>query len=175
MRSVVDIGSSAGWFGFKLAELGVPTIAVERSAKGLRLGLYTRKKSGLDDVNFLAMEVSPSTVSSMLPAADCVAAPVGLAPLRPGVGPRGGDRDARVDLGEDRELLFFETGENEMPATYRLPPMVPDARSWLTEFLAEICAGASIVHLGLHEALGPDDEPCRRNLFVVVRDAQQQV
>ena len=71
VRSVVDIGSSAGWFGFKLAERGVSTIAVERSLHGLRLGLYTRKKSGLDDVSFLAMEVAPSTVEQ-LPAADCV-------------------------------------------------------------------------------------------------------
>ena len=33
------------------------------------------------------------------------------------------------------KLLFFETGENEMPPRCRLPPMVPDARSWLTDFL----------------------------------------
>jgi hypothetical protein len=174
VRSVIDIGSSAGWFGFKLAELGVRTIAVERSSQGLRLGLYTRKKSGLDDVSFLAMEVSPSTVHQ-LPAADCVL----LLSVWHHFVREWGLEAATVMLAviweKTGQLLFFETGENEMPARYRLPPMIPDARSWLTEFLADTCAGASIVHLGFHEALSSDEELCRRNLFVVVRDAQQQV
>jgi hypothetical protein len=173
-RSVVDIGSSAGWFGFKLAERGVPTIAVERSPRGLRLGLYTRKKSGLDEVSFLTMEVSPSTVD-LLPAADCVLL---LSVWHHFVREWGFEEATEMLAGIwDRtgRLLFFETGEDEMPASWQLPAMLPDARSWLTEFLATVCAGASIVHLGLHDALSPDNEPCRRNLFVAVRGAQQQV
>lgn len=174
VRSVVDIGSSAGWFGFTLAERGVPTIAVERSPRGLRLGLYTRKKSGLDDVSFLAMEVTPTTVSQ-LPGADCVL----LLSIWHHFVREWGVVAATDMLAEIWEktgtLLFFETGEDEMPSSWQLPPMLPDARSWLTEFLAEVCPGASIVHLGLHDALGPENEPCRRNLFVAVRDGQQQV
>lgn len=174
VRSVVDIGSSAGWFGFTLAERGIPTIAVERSPRGLRLGLYTRKKSGLDDVSFLAMEVTPTTVGQ-LPAADSVL----LLSVWHHFVREWGLEAATGMLAEIWEktgtLLFFETGEDEMPASWHLPPMLPDARSWLTEFLAEVCQGASIVHLGFHDALGPENEPCRRNLFVAVRDGQQQV
>jgi hypothetical protein len=174
VRSVVDIGSSAGWFGFRLAERGIPTIAVERSPRGLRLGLYTRKKSGLDDVSFLAMEVTPST-AELLPAADCVLL---LSVWHHFVREWGFEVATEMLEGiweKTGSLLFFETGEDEMPASWQLPPMLPDARSWLTDFLAEVCAGASIVHLGLHEALGPDNEPWRRNLFVAVRNGQQQV
>jgi hypothetical protein len=174
VRSVVDIGSSAGWFGFKLAERGVRTIAVERSSRGLRLGLYTRKKSRLDDVSFLAMDVTPSTVEQ-LPAADCVLL---LSVWHHFV--REWGVEAATGMLEEiwwktGSLLFFETGEDEMPASWGLPAMLPDARSWLTDFLGEVCAGSSIVHLGLHDALGPENEPRRRNLFVAVRDPQQQV
>ena len=174
VRSVVDIGSSAGWFGFKLAERGVPTIAVERSPRGLRLGLYTRKKSGLDDVSFLAMEVTPSTIEQ-LPAADCVLLLSVWHHFVREWGFEAATGMLEAIWGKTGSLLFFETGEDEMPASWQLPPMLPDARTWLTDFLAEVCAGASIVHLGLHEALGPDNEPGRRNLFVAVRGPQQHV
>jgi membrane-associated phospholipid phosphatase/SAM-dependent methyltransferase len=174
VRSVVDIGSSAGWFGFKLAERGVRTIAVERSPRGLRLGLYTRKKSGLDQVSFLAMEATPSTVE-LLPAADCIL----LLSVWHHFVREWGFEAATEMLAQIWEkagsLLFFETGEDEMPASWQLPPMLPDAHSWLTDFLASVCAEASIEHLGHHDALDPENEPCRRNLFVAVREAQQQV
>jgi hypothetical protein len=49
-----------------------------------------------------------------------------------------------------------------------------DPRSWLTDFLAEACAGATIVHLGVHDALSPDNEPCRRNLFAAIRNGAAQ-
>jgi hypothetical protein len=174
VRSVVDIGSSAGWFGFKLAERGVQTIAVERSPHGLRLGLYTRKKSGLDDVSFLAMMVAPSTVEQ-LPGADCVLLLSVWHHFVREWGVEAATGMLEVIWRKTGTLLFFETGEDEMPSSWQLPAMLPDARSWLTEYLAEACPGASIQHLGLHDALGPENEPCRRNLFVLVRDAQQQV
>src|SRR5205085_288677 len=51
-----------------------------------------------------------------------------------------------------RRMLFFETGENEMPAEFRLPPMQPDAQTWLAEFLERHCAGGTVEHLGHHQA-----------------------
>jgi hypothetical protein len=120
------------------------------------------------------MSVTPSTVG-FLPAVDCVL----LLSIWHHFVRQWGVEAATEMLAEIWEktgrLLFFETGEDEMPASWRLPPMLPDARRWLTGFLGDVCVGASIVHLGLHDALSPDDEPCRRNLFVVVRDDQQQV
>jgi hypothetical protein len=47
--------------------------------------------------------------------------------------------------------------------------MEPDARTWLTEFLAETCKGSEIVHLGEHDAFDADGAPARRNLFAVTR------
>jgi hypothetical protein len=178
VRSALDIGANSGYFSFKLAECGVPTIAVEESTRGVRLGLYTRKRSGLEGTSFLAMEVKPENAST-LPAADCVLV---LSVWHHFVRAHGFEAATEMlaDLWKKTgKLLVFETGEDEMPPSWGLPAMVPDSRSWLTEYLAETCAGASIVHLGQHDAFGPDEEPCRRNLFAAVRvsseNGQQQV
>jgi hypothetical protein len=47
--------------------------------------------------------------------------------------------------------------------------MTPDARSWLTSYLAETCAGSQIEHLGFHRAFDPAGRLCERNLFAVIR------
>jgi hypothetical protein len=31
-------------------------------------------------------------------------------------------------------------------------------------------SGGEVVHLGVHDALGPDNEPCMRNLYAVIRE-----
>jgi hypothetical protein len=67
-------------------------------------------------------------------------------------------------------ILFFETGEDEMPASWGLPALEPDARTWLAGYLGRTCPDASIIHLGCHDA-GIDNggRPAARNLFAVVR------
>ena len=67
------------------------------------------------------------------------------------------------------KVLFFDTGENEMTPDYRLPEMTPDARSWLSAYLAEACEGSRVEHLGAHAAFDPSGRPCDRNLFAVIR------
>src|SRR5512146_892795 len=67
-------------------------------------------------------------------------------------------------------VLFFETGEQEMEATFGLPPMEPDPRTWLTEYLLTNCDGASVRHLGLHHAGGSGEHVAWRNLFAVIRN-----
>jgi hypothetical protein len=48
--------------------------------------------------------------------------------------------------------------------------MAPSPAEWLTDYLERSCRDAHVEHLGLHDALGPVNEPCQRNLFAVVRD-----
>jgi hypothetical protein len=67
------------------------------------------------------------------------------------------------------KVLFFDTGENEMSPEYGLPAMTPDARSWLTSYLAETCPGSRVDHLGTHKAFDPHGQPVERNLFAVIR------
>jgi hypothetical protein len=170
VRSALDIGANSGWFSFKLAELGIPTIAVERSPRGTRIGLYVRKRSGLEDVSFLVSDVNVSSVER-LPEADCVLL---LSVWHHFVREDGIDSASAI-LAElwtkTGSVLFFETGESEMPDSWQLPDMRPDARTWLTRYLTNVCSGSIVVHLGLHDALSPNNEPCTRNLFAVVRVA----
>ena len=65
--------------------------------------------------------------------------------------------------------MFFDTGENEMPACFGLPAMTPDPRSWLEHYLSDTCPGGEVRHLGRHAAFDADGNPCERNLFAVVR------
>jgi hypothetical protein len=65
--------------------------------------------------------------------------------------------------------MFFDTGEDEMPPSFGLPEMTPDTRTWLEGYLSSTCAGSEVRHLGTHAAFDADGNPCRRNLFAVVR------
>jgi SAM-dependent methyltransferase len=173
VRSALDVGAGSGWFTFKLAELGVPTVAVEHEDRALRIGLYTRKRSGLRDTGFLLVDVTPWRVR-LLPAADCTLV---LSVWHHFVRQHGLDGATEILAGiwaKTGRVLVFETGEEEMPPSWRLPAMTPDPRTWLTGYLAQVCTGAAIVHLGLHEALDPDGATCRRNLFAAVRAGPQQ-
>ncbi len=69
------------------------------------------------------------------------------------------------------KVLFFDTGENEMPASFGLPAMEPDAERWLGDFLATTCPGAAVRSLGGHQAFDAQGKPCRRTLFAVLGSA----
>jgi hypothetical protein len=127
----------------------------------------------LDDVSFLVSDVNGSNVSR-LPQADCVLL----------LSVWHFDREDGIDAASailsalwstTGTVLFFETGEREMPDSWQRPEMRPDPRTWLTRYLMDICAGSKVVHLGLHDALSPDNVPCQRNLYAVVREARMSV
>src|SRR5206468_7881112 len=66
-------------------------------------------------------------------------------------------------------VLFFDTGEYEMPPSFGLPSMLPSPRAWLTQYLEATCDAATIQHLGEHPALDAEGATCTRNLFAVIR------
>jgi len=169
VRSALDVGANTGWFAFSLAERGVPTIALERMARHVRIGLYVRKKAALcASVSFLVMDVTPENVD-LLPSAECV---IFLSIWHHVVREHGLEGATAVLTGlwaRTSKLLFFETGEAEMPAAYGLPPMTPQPKVWLAKYLAETCPDSRVVPLGLHVALDSDNAPARRNLFALVR------
>jgi hypothetical protein len=169
VRSALDVGANTGWFAFSLAERGVPTIALERMERHVRIGLYVRKKAGLcASVGFLVMDVTPENVD-LLPSAECV---IFLSIWHHIVREHGLAGATTVLAGlwaKTGKLLFFETGETEMPASYGLPAMTPEPRAWLASYLGETCPGSRVVPLGRHVALDSDNLPARRNLFAVLR------
>jgi hypothetical protein len=170
VESAVDIGACEGYFAIKLADAGIPTIAVEKVPSNYRTALYAVRRNGARDVGVLAMEVTPENIVA-LPAADGILC---LSVWHHFV--RSGGLAEATEMLEavwmhTRKVMFFDTGETEMPSDYRLPPMTPDPRAWLTEYLAASCEGSRIEHLGTHRAFDPSGNAVRRNLFAVIRTA----
>jgi membrane-associated phospholipid phosphatase len=162
VRSAVDVGCNIGWFMINLARLGIPTLGFESHPPSYRTAIYSAGKSGLPNAGVVTMAVGEETVR-LLPAVDCV---LFLSVWHHIVREQGrATADSLVAKLWERtqKVLFFETGENEMPSDYGLPAMTPDARTWLTGYLETICEGGAVRHLGLHESGVP------RNLFAVVR------
>jgi hypothetical protein len=170
VQSAVDVGCDAGWFTLQLASEGIRTIGVEYDPPAYRTATVAARRSGLDNVGVLVMRVEPESVV-LLPEVDCSL----LLAVWHHVVREQGFNEATLVLRavweRTNKVLFFETGESEMDASYSLPVMHSDAQSWITQYLGEHCEGGVIKHLGTHDAFTPDHRPCRRNLFAVTRPA----
>jgi hypothetical protein len=74
--------------------------------------------------------------------------------------------------GKTRQVMFFETGESEMPKYYNLPDMTPDPATYIRAYLSNACHYGNVVHLGLHETVFPDpSKSVKRNLFAILRSS----
>ena len=168
VRSAVDVGCDAGWFTLRLASEGVVTIGVEYDPPAYRTAIVAARRSGLENVGLLVIRIDPQS-ATMLPRADACLL---LAVWHHLVREQGLDQATsvlRTLWQQTGTVLFFETGEGEMDASYSLPAMDPDSRTWIAEYLGDCCPGGEVNHLGIHDAFTPDLRPCRRNLFAVMR------
>lgn len=167
-RSALDIGCNRGFFTLSLATRGIPTTGVESDPPAYRTALYAIRKAGVEDAGLLILTVRPGNVH-LLPAADAV---LFLSLWHHFVrehGLEGATSVLEALWDRTNRVLFFDTGESEMPESYGLPPMTPEPCDWLAGYLARTCTRAAVVHLGQHEAFGPDGNTCLRNLFAVIR------
>lgn len=167
-QSALDVGCNRGFFTLSAAGRGIPTIGVESDPPAYRSALYAIRKAGVADAGLLILTVRPENVA-LLPASDAVLC---LSLWHHFVREHGlqaatGMLAALWD--RTGQVLFFDTGEDEMPASYNLPAMLPEPRTWLAGYLESTCAGAEVAHLGQHEAFRADGQPCLRNLFAVMR------
>ena len=168
VESAVDIGACEGYFSIMLGEAGIPTIALEGKPANYRTATLAVRRSGLDNVGVLALQLTRENVVAV-PAADAVLCLSIWHHLVHHHGLGGATEMLETIWGRTGKVLFFDTGENEMTPEYGLPEMTPDARSWLSAYLAETCPGSRVEHLGLHTAFDPSGAPCERNLFAVIR------
>jgi hypothetical protein len=172
IESAMDVGCQVGFFGFALAENGIPTLGVDFEDKALRIAHYAARKIGADEVGFLRMAVSPRTVV-LLPTVDLVLSLSIWHHWVHAYGLEGATVILRRLWERCRVTMFFETGENEMPAEYGLPAMEPTPQDWLGCYLEETCAGAQVAHVGQFKAFAPGGDNTRntvlRNLFQVRR------
>jgi hypothetical protein len=170
VATAVDIGANEGYFSLQLGSLGVTTVALEAAPTNYRTALLAVKRTGLDNVGVLAFEVRADTVE-MTPAADCT---VFLSLWHHLVRNQGLETATAITARlweKTARVMFFDTGEDEMPDSFELPAMTPDPRTWLEGYLTATCPGSRVEHLGRHAAFDAEGNPCERNLFAVVRTA----
>jgi hypothetical protein len=167
-ESAVDVGASEGYFSIRLGRACVPTIAIEGEPSISRTAIFAVRRSGVDNVGVLAMELTPENVVA-LPAGDAVLCLSVWHHLVRRYGLADTTEMLKTIWDRTGKVLFFDTGEDEMSPDFNLPEMRPDARSWLAGYLAETCEASRIEHLGTHAAFDPSGAPCERNLFAVIR------
>jgi hypothetical protein len=166
--TAVDVGASAGFFSIRLGERGIVTTAIEASPPSQRIAMLAVRRSGLRNVGVLAAALEPGTMA-LMPPADCV---LHLSVWHHLVRDHGlAAATAMLSQAWERtgSVLFFDTGQGEMPREFGLPQMGADERAWLARKLEETCPGGSVEHLGRHAAFDAAGRPCRRDLFAVVR------
>lgn len=169
IESATDIGCNVGFFAINLARSGIATLGIEGNAKQSRILNYAIRRLQLPNIGSLFAEVTPATVKLMVPPSDCI---LFLSVWHHVVRKHGlaeGERVLAHIWKRTNQVLFFETGENEMPSEWNLPRMEPDAKRFLHAYLEERCPGSRVVHLGQHEASAPDSGLCHRNLFALVK------
>lgn len=168
--TAVDIGANAGYFTIQLARAGVATVAVEGNPSACRTAIMAIRRSGVAKASVLALSIDQDNLW-MIPMSDCsLLLSVWHHFVREG-GIDQADRLLAAIWSRTEKVLFFDTGEEEMPPEFGLPRMSPDPRTWLERHLAQTCPDSGIEHLGLHAAFDAAGRPAQRNLFAVHRTA----
>jgi hypothetical protein len=167
--TAVDVGANVGFFSIQLAKRGVSTIAVEMQGKYFRPLLFARERLGLKEhLGLLTVAITPDTTWAV-PRADCM---LFLSVWHHLVRSYGQDAATTVLAGlweRTAAVLFFETGQAEMPPSYGLPPFEPTPVTFLENYLRSVCNGGVVEHLGAHRAFAPDGTIVDRELFAVRR------
>jgi hypothetical protein len=169
--SAIDVGANVGYFPIKLAAHGIAAVAVESDQRNVRTTATAVRRNHLDNVAVMELELRPDTVD-LVPTTDCT---ILLSLWHHLVRNQGFDTATellRELWGHTGKVLFFDSGEKEMPASFGLPPMVPTPQAWLTDYLQRTCAGCRVEQLGRHRAFDAEGLPVDRGLFAVIREAK---
>ena len=171
-RTGLDIGCNVGFFCFAMAQMGIASTGVESGDKEFRIASFARRKMAAANVGLLSLHVDERTVV-LLPCADAVLLLSVWHHWVKHLGFDAGTRTLHEVWQRTQKVMFFETGEAEMPADYGLPEMSPDAGAWLTRYLSDTCSGGRVEWLGKMSAFAPggsDTEGAvQRNFFAVWR------
>lgn len=172
VRSAMDIGCNVGFFCLGLAGKGIPTLGVDFEPRLLRIARMAAARLKARRLAFTHLLVDDETVC-LLPTVDLTLL---LSVWHHWV--RYNGLTAATNLLErvwqkTQWGLVFETGEREMPASFRLPDMGENPSQWIGDYLRRTCTGGEILWLGRFKAFAPGGDEARliveRNMFLVRR------
>jgi SAM-dependent methyltransferase len=167
-QSCVDIGCNNGYFAISLADEGLVVVGIEADERYSQIMRHTVRRAQKKGVGILSMQLNLETVR-LLPSSDCT---LFLSVWHHIVKYEGFDKatDLLTQIwGRVGKVLFFETGESEMPISYNLPDMRPDSHKWIENYLTSTLSDSVVHHLGQHWAFAPDGTRAQRNLFACIR------
>lgn len=156
----MDVGSHIGFFSLSLVQRGWFVYSIERDQSRLLLSflLAQQEKRRLAAV---PLRIDLDNVH-YLPEADVTLC---LSVWHHWVR-RYGFTNATAILealiGKTRRLMFFDAGEEEMPASYHLPYDREPGAAFLAKYLRELKGVGQVRDLGRHQAMSPPDDGGRR-------------
>jgi 2-polyprenyl-3-methyl-5-hydroxy-6-metoxy-1,4-benzoquinol methylase len=170
--SAMDIGSNLGYFCFSLSQKGIPVMGVDMDSRFLRIAQYASRKLKASRVGLCNLVINTETVR-LLPQVDLILL---LSVWHHWVREYGLETASQILAAvwqKTNKVLFFETGELEMPSEFGLSVMGDSPKEWLMNYLGTLCANSEIVHLGQFKAFAPLGNEERhvvlRNMFKVTR------
>lgn len=170
VKSNLDIGCNVGYFSISIARKGINSIGVEGNPKYYRMLQYTIQKLELENIGVITWQLNENSID-LLPEADSV---LFLSIWHHFVKYQGFESATKVLeklWSKSNKVMFFETGELEMPSDYNLPDMKPDPQKYISDYLADTCKNSKIEFLGKHKAFSPSNQIIDRNMFAVIRDS----
>ena len=168
---VVDYGCNVAFFSLNLSVEGFFAFGVEENERLLSIGYTVSNLFGARMFCPIQLRVTLETVD-LIPDSDVTLCLSIWHHWVRTMGLHDATRLLKTIHAKTRRIMFFDTGEREMPQHYYLPFENKDARSWLQQYLREELGGM-VLWLGQHKAFTPghteDDKPVMRNLFAVVK------
>ncbi|MBB4717760.1 hypothetical protein [Streptomyces luteogriseus] len=169
VKTALDVGANVGYFPIQLARRRVAAIALESEPKYVRTMTTAVRRNRLTNVAVMELELRPDTVN-LLPATDCTLVLSLWHHLVRGQGLEIATALLREVWTRTGKVMFFDSGEDEMPQEFGLPAMAPTPDVWLGEYLLANCSGGRVKHLGRHRAFDATGRPTDRALFAVIRE-----
>lgn len=170
--SAMDIGCNTGYFCFSLAARGIPTLGIDRDDRFLRIAQYAAGQMRAQGVGFCKMDLTPDTIR-LLPNVDLTLLLSVWHHWVRGYGLEVAGEMLSAVWNKTQKVMFFETGEAEMPAEFGLAMLQSSPRQWLEDYLYSMCAEAHVMWLGTFKAFAPRGNETRkvvqRNLFKIMR------
>lgn len=168
-NSLIDYGCNVGFFALSLAREGMFSFGVEEDSVAIETA-YTAAR--IADISFcpIRLRINSSNIS-MMPQTDISLCLSIWHHWVKNYGLPEATEMLRVIFQKTIGVMFFDTGENEMPASYNLPFQNEPASTWLESYFYKELGAKSVSTLGKHKAFAPgqyqEEKQIQRTLYAV--------